>query len=467
MGTVGISFGSATSGTGFDVASTVSSILAVERTPETAWATRTTALQAQDTVLSTLGTNTSALSTALATLTGFDGVFSQKTGATSDTTAVVLTNVTSAADIASHTLSVQTLAQTSKDHSNAVASGATLQGTLKLTVGSGTEQDVTIAAGSTVAQVASQINAASLGVTASLITDSSGTRLSLTSGTSGTAGELTIDSSGVTDSTSTPLSFVESQPGVDAAYTLDGASLTSSSNTVSTALSGVTFQLVGTTSNSSVTGTTSSTSVTLQVAADTSSVATALSTFVSAYNTLAKSLTAQEGKDSSGNAEPLFGSPVVQELQSGLSAALSFVNGTYSTVSGATQPVSLSTIGITAGTDGTLTLDTSTLSSALSSRYADITTFFQTAGNFGQNFATTLNNLGNSGTGVLALASGNNSTEESTLADNKTNLEARLSTYQTNLTTELTTANEILQSIPSQLKGITALFDAITGNTSS
>ncbi len=466
MSTVGISFGSATSGTGFDVATTVSSIMAVERTPETAWATRTTTLQAQDTVLSTLGTEASALSSALATLTSFDGVFSQKTGATSDTAAVVLTNVTSSAEVESHTLTVQTLAQTSKDRSNTIVSGTTLSGTLKLTVGSGTQQSVFLDSGSTVKQIASRINSASVGVTASVITDSSGSRLTLTSGTSGAGGEVTIDSSGVTDSTGTALSFTEVQPGVDAAYTLDGASLTSSSNTISTALTGVTFQLVGLTSTS---GSSSSTdnATTLQIAADTSSVSTALSTFVSAYNTLAKALTAQEGKDSSGNAEPMFGSPVVQQLQSGLAAALSFVNGTYSTATGATQPVSLATLGITAGTDGTLTLDTSALSSALSSRLSDITTFFQTTGYFGQNFATTLNNLGSTGAGALGLAISNNTTEESTLADNKTALEARLSVYQTNLTTELTTANEILQAIPSTLKGITALFDAITGNTSS
>ncbi len=462
MSTVGISFGSATSGTGFDVASTVASIMAVERTPETAWATRTTTLQGQDAVLSTLGTNTSALSAAMAALTSFDGVFSQKTGATSDSTYVVLTNVTNSADIASHTISVQALAQTSRQRSDVVPASTTLSGTLKLTVGSGTEHDIAIAASSTLAQVASQVNAAAVGVTASLITDSNGSRLVLTSGTSGAAGEISADSSGLTDSSGNSLPLTEVQAGTDAAYTLDGASLTSSSNTVSTALTGVTFQLVAANGGRGTT----STPTTLQVAADTSSVSTALSTFVSAYNSLATNLNAQEGKDSSGNAEPLFGNPIVQQLQSSLSSALSFVKGTYSTTTGATQPMSLATLGIATGTDGTLTLDSSTLTSVLTSRLSDMTTFFQETKNFGQNFSKTLLNLSNTGNGALALAVSNNTAEERTLADNKTNLETRLSVYQTNLTQELTTANEILQSIPTQLKGITALFDAITGKTS-
>ena len=40
MGTVGLSFGSATSGAGFDVASTVTSILAISSAIETPWKTQ-------------------------------------------------------------------------------------------------------------------------------------------------------------------------------------------------------------------------------------------------------------------------------------------------------------------------------------------------------------------------------------------------------------------------------------------
>ncbi len=50
MGTVGINFGSATSGQGFDVASTVTQIQASEQAIETPWKNQLTALQAQDSV---------------------------------------------------------------------------------------------------------------------------------------------------------------------------------------------------------------------------------------------------------------------------------------------------------------------------------------------------------------------------------------------------------------------------------
>ena len=64
MGTVGLSFGSATSGQGFDVATTVTQIQAASQAIETPWQNQLTALKAQDTALSSLGTDLSTLSTS-------------------------------------------------------------------------------------------------------------------------------------------------------------------------------------------------------------------------------------------------------------------------------------------------------------------------------------------------------------------------------------------------------------------
>ena len=66
-------------------------------------------------------------------------------------------------------------------------------------------------------QAAAQINAANAGVTASIISDSSGSRLSLTSATTGAAGELAVDASSVTDSGGNTVGFTESQQGAGCA----------------------------------------------------------------------------------------------------------------------------------------------------------------------------------------------------------------------------------------------------------
>lgn len=448
MSVVGISFGSATSGDGFDVTSTVNSIMTNMRAPETAWATRTTALQAQDTVLSTLGTDMSSLASALATLTSFDGAFAQKEGATSDSSVVSLTDATSISAAGTHTLTVSQLATTSQQHSNAVASGATLSGSLSIQVGSGTATTITIdSTNNTMSTLAKSINDLDVGVTATVITDSSGSYLSLTSNASGASGNMTLDTSGLTDSNGNSISMTATATGADAAYTLDGISLTSSSNTVTNALPGITFQLVGT----------SSTNVTMEIVNDAGSISTAMNNFISAYNTLSSALSSQETKDSSGNAEPLFGDQILSLIQSQLSTALAFSTGN----SGKTS--NLAQLGITVGTNGQLSLDTSALNSALASNFTGISNFFMNVGDFGQNLTTVLSGLGNSGQGALALRAAQNTSEESTLADNKTKLEARLATYQTSLTAELNAANEILQAIPQQLNEIKQIYAAITG----
>src|SRR5215471_19133866 len=120
MGTVGINFGSATSGQGFDVASTVTQIEASEQAIETPWKNQLSALQAQDTVLSTLGSDLASLTTSLQTLTDFSGVFSEKQGSSSNSDLLNLSSASTTAAAGSHTITIQSLAQTSSVASSAV-----------------------------------------------------------------------------------------------------------------------------------------------------------------------------------------------------------------------------------------------------------------------------------------------------------------------------------------------------------
>ena len=218
-------------------------------------------------------------------------------------------------------------------------------------------------------------------------------------------------------------------------------------------MAGVTFQLTGTSGSSS----TPSSNITLQVANNTSTISTDLSTFVSSYNTLASALSAQETNDASGNPEPLYGDSTLSLLQSQLSAALTFVTGN----SGPTS--NLSKLGISFSQTGQLSLDTSSLANELNNNFQGVTNFFQNAGDFGQNLESVLANLGTSGNGALALRESQNATEEKTLADDKTSLESRVTAYQTQLTAELNTANQILQGIPQQLQEQNEMYAAITG----
>jgi flagellar hook-associated protein 2 len=444
MGTVGINFGAASSGQGFDVASTVTAILASQQAIEDPWKSQLAALQAQDTVFTTLGTDLSTLTTAMQSLTDFNGVLAQKQGSSSDTNVLELTSATAASIAGSHTISVTALAQTSSEYSDTLANGADpLSGSLII-------QGHTItldSSSNTLASLAASINLAGIGVNASVISDVSGSRLSLVSGTSGSAGQLAITSNLTDATTSTAIGFNTGQTGKNATLNVDGVDLSSASNTVSSAIPGVTFQLLAL----------STAPVQVQITNDTSSVGTAVGNLVAAYNAVVNDINGQEGKDSSGNANPLFGSTTLASLQNQLSSAL--LGGTASgSIKSVTQ------LGIGFNQDGTLSLNADDLNAALNNNFADVTGFLQNANSFGQSFATTLNNLGAQSTGgAIYLAQQQNAAQEASLTLNISNEDALLATEQTALTTELNTANQILQSIPAQLNQVDEMYSAVTG----
>jgi flagellar hook-associated protein 2 len=320
---------------------------------------------------------------------------------------------------------------------------------LTIQVGSGATQTITIgSSNNTLSSLAASINAADIGVKASVISDSTGSRLSIVSGTGGAAGQLSISGSDVDGGTGGAVAFHTGQVGTDASFTVDGVALTSGTNTVTGAIPGVTFQLL-----SADVGT----PVQVVIANDNSSIESAFSSLVTAYNAVVKDINTQEGKDSSGNAEPLYGSPTLALIQSQLTNAL--LGGTASgAISNVTQ------LGISVNNDGTLTLNQDTLNSALNNNFSDVVGFLQNAGSFGQNFGAALNTLGTQApNGLVYMAQQQNSTQEASLNKNISDQEARIADQKTTLTNELNAANEILQSIPEQLKEVDEMYSAITG----
>lgn len=453
MATVGLSFGSATSGTGFDVASTVTSILAIESGIESPWKAQLASLQAQDTVLSSLGTNLSGLSTAVSALTNFDGVLAAKQGSSSNTNVLSLSAASPTAIAGSHTLVVTSLAATSSYYSNRLTNAAdTLSGSLTLQIGSGPSQAITVDPSSnTLATLASKINSGAYGVTASVVQDTQGSRLSFVSNASGAAGQITVNSSLTDSTTSTSMTFTAGQTGADAQLTVDGLSTTSASNTVTQAIPGVTFQLLSASPG---------TPVQVQITNDNGAIGTAVQTMVTAYNAAVDAIHTQEGKDASGKPEPLFGDPTLALLQNELASSMMGGAGTGSH----TGISSITQLGLTVGVDGKLTLDTSALNTALNASFADVTGFFQNAGSFGLSFSSTLNSLGSLSTnGAITLALQQNSAQETGLNANVTSEDARVALDRTRLTAELTMANQILQSIPDQLNEVDKTYSAITG----
>jgi flagellar hook-associated protein 2 len=200
MGTVGLSFGSPTSGAGFDVSSTVASIVSNLQNVETPWKTQLTALEGQDTAISSLGTLFSNLSNDMSSLTDLEGILAQKTGSSSDTNVLSLTAADSTAIAGTHTVEVTNLAQTSSGYLAPLANASSaLTGSITIQAGAGgTPQTITLnSSDNTLAGLASAINASGVGVTAAVLTDASGSRLSLVSGTSGGDGNIVVSANSI------------------------------------------------------------------------------------------------------------------------------------------------------------------------------------------------------------------------------------------------------------------------------
>ena len=326
MGTVGLSFGSPTSGAGFDVSSTVASIVGNLQNVETPWKTQLTSLQSQDTAISSLGTLFSSLSNDMSSLTDLEGILSEKTGSSSDTNVLSLTAANSTAIAGTHTVEVTSLATTSSGYLAAIpAASDSLSGSFTLQVGTGgTAQTIVIGAApsspaantiytgsgvDTLAGLAAAINSSGVGINASVLTDSSGSQLSLVSGTSGALGNITVSANSISDTTTPSGTLAYSSPvsGLDAHLTVDGDPLTSASNTVANLIQGVTFQLLAPSSSGE--------QVQVVIGNDNTEVESTVNQFVTDYNSLISAMNTQEGNDASGNPEPLFGSPTLTLLQ--------------------------------------------------------------------------------------------------------------------------------------------------------
>jgi flagellar hook-associated protein 2 len=207
MGTVGLNFGSPTSGAGFNVSSTVAEIIGNLQNVETPWKTQLASLESQDTAISSLGGLLSSLSTDIGQLTDAQGVLAQKEGSSSDTNVLELTTANSTAVADTHTVVVNSLAQTSSGFMAEITNSAdTLSGAVTLQVGSGTSQTITLdSSDNTLSGLASAINSSGLGISANVLTDASGSRLSLVSGTSGAGGNIVVTGNSIVAAASNTL----------------------------------------------------------------------------------------------------------------------------------------------------------------------------------------------------------------------------------------------------------------------
>jgi len=433
--------------TGIDVTAAVNSILAADRAPETSWQAQQAKLNTQYAALNNLQSESSSLTDQLGSLQNIAGVLST-VAATSSNSSIVTASAAPGTASSNHLIVVNSLAKTASWYSAAEpSSSATLAtGSFDITSGGAT---TTIQIGSgvnTLDQLAASINSQSLGVTANVITDSNGARLSLVAQTPGAAANFSI-------SGATGLTFQQAAIGADASLTVDGVPISSASNTVTGAISGVTLNL-----QSAAVGT----EVNVSIAPDASSIASALGSFVTSYNTLIADVNSQFVYNRNTNtAGPLQSDSTVQALQSALLNATNYNSGS-STLN------TLASLGISTNADGTLTLNQTTLENAVQSNSAGVSLFFQGAARdgFAGTLSSTLSTYTDPTQGAFTVDLKSVTSEYQDLTDQTNTLELYVTSQQSILTAKYNAADIAIQQLPQKLKQLQALLNPNSNNNS-
>lgn len=331
---------------------------------------------------------------------------------------------------------VDSLAQPAKARSAAFASPSApvTGGTLGLSI-NGTNYDITIDDGATLAEVARAINDSDAPVTAAVLTSGSSTYLSITNRDEGfTVGAnpsvaLTINENS-TGALGQALGLTITQPAANSKIFIDGLEFERMTNTITDALPGVTFGLSAKTT----------TAADLVLSNDVGATKDNLQKFVDSYNAVMKlvrkNLAISQATDRS---RTLGGDPSLRSLQSALQAMVTREVNPGSSVR------TLTDLGIRTQTDGTLSIDSTKLASAMANDSTAVNSLFQKA-NIG--LSKTVQDITRSFTDTVdgVLVARRQGLERSVKQADKTieMLEGRLDKYRERLVSQFTAMEKIV-----------------------
>lgn len=392
-------------GSGLDVNGIITKLMALEQQPLTKLDTKEVSYQSKLSAFGTLKGAFSSLQTSAKALTSTT-LFAGKSATSSDT-AVLSSSANTAAAAGKYSIKVTDLAAADSLASAAFTSLtddliplAGADGKIKIELGTLTTGvftadtnktavtiDITQAA-SSLSDIRDKINEANAGVRANLVfvgknatTGDDEYKITISSNDSGAKNSIrlsvldsagapaTLDNTGLAKLSYDPAAaagsgkeFTVSTAAQDAELEIDGLVIKRSSNTIADAITGVTLTALKA-------GTS-----TLTVAQDTSSISTAVTTFVKAYNdanTQLRDLTAFNNDTKTGAL--LFGDNAARGLQSAMLKMIS-----YAFPGGGTNLKRLADVGVSMNRDGSLTFTSSTLTKALSTSSSEVSALFTT-----------------------------------------------------------------------------------------
>ena len=369
-------------GSGLDVNGIVTSLMGVEQKPLTAVTKQKTDYQSQVSAYGSLKSSLSTFQTAVSALSTISKFNAQTV--TSSNTSVLTATANGSATLGDYALTVSQLAKSQKLASAGFASTADTvdTGTLAITFGSydatspyaftantaKTALNITIdSSNNTLAGMRDAINASNASITATIVNNGSTHQLVITSKDTGEVNSLQI--SGISqlayDKSNGIANMTEVQAAKNAVMEIDGITVTKANNTITDVVEGVTLNLLTTSSGASVN---------LAVVSNQEAVKTSVTAFVDAYNKLDTTLRNLTKYDSTGKASGvLLGDTTARSVMSQIKAVMTkaiATTGSFTT---------LGHIGVSFQSTGQLALDSTKLTTAMSSNFNDIASLFATS----------------------------------------------------------------------------------------
>jgi flagellar hook-associated protein 2 len=422
---------------GLDTASLVTQLVAAERAPANAIASKQSDLNTQKSIVGSLSSALGSLSTAVRALS-LPSDSQPRTASSSDGHVTVAASSGAIATV--HDVRVKQLARGAINSSRAFDSaGAGVAGTGSVTITTGaTSKQIDFGSSDSLADIATKINSAGLGASASVLFDGSKYRLMVASTSTGTAAAARFSETGTSLGLSDTANIkVGAQ---DAIATIDGVDVTRGKNVIDDAVAGLTFTLV----KPHAKDLEAEASSTITVALDTTSLTSKLHVQLDYTGS-------QKGTNT------LFGDSTLRQLQGALGGVMSNGYGAGAATGDMSQAATLGAIGLVRAKDGALSLDTTKLASALASNSNAVGDLFVTNG-----FATAMTTLTDAytraGDGLFASKSQSLADRFHLLQGQADHINARADALKTQLETQFTALETAMSHLKSQSSFLTSIL---------
>jgi flagellar hook-associated protein 2 len=417
-----------------DFSVVLNAIMTQERVPVTLLEKQQSSLTAQKSAFSTLASRLSSLQSAADGLTG-QTAFESTSATVSDPTRVAFSSGGSAAR-GTFQITVNNLAQAQVSLSNGLADKDTTVVANSGSVSVGDGRTVTITGPVTLEGLASAINDADVGVSASVVKNATGYHLMLTGQETGAANGFT-PSEGTLVGGAVALSFTTPQGAQDAEVTLNGVSVTSATNTFDSAIAGASFTVLKQDQTNPVI-------VTINASSD--SLKSLVQKIISAFNDTVKFLDDQQSTASRGDAS-IGRDPLVRTLRRSITTALIADNA-----AGGGSFRALAEIGFSMSRTGQLTLDEARFDEALKANRGDVQKLFHgsngTDGVFGR-FESAIDQFTRVG-GLLPNTQARLTEQASRVATRIAEMEQRLATRRAALQQQFLAADLAMAQLKAQ-----------------